>query len=93
MDASPEERWLAVSRAALGYVFIVVLASFGGCSAICSYDFAYLTKPRGGVLCQGRRTLAEAEAKSEVSANYEEVKRREDKHDKTKLAPLLFMRT
>ena len=46
----------------------------------------------GGVLYQWRRTLVEAEAKMEVGANYEEVKQREDKHDKTKLTPFLFMR-
>ena len=46
----------------------------------------------GGVLCEWRKTLGKEEAKREVGANYEEVKRREDKHDNTKFTPLLFMR-
>ena len=50
--------------------------------------YSLLYPPRFG----GQRTLTEAEAKWEVCANDEEVKQREDKHDKTKLIPLLFMR-
>ena len=45
----------------------------------------------GGVLWRSRSTLAEAEAKREVGENDEEVKQREDKHDKTKFTPLLFI--
>ena len=39
----------------------------------------------GGVLCRWRRR------KWKLEKFYEEVKRREDKHNKTKLTPLLFM--
>ena len=47
----------------------------------------------GGIICWWRHTLAEAkEKREEVGANYEEVKQREDKHDKKNLTLLLFMR-
>ena len=39
----------------------------------------------GGVLYWWQRTMAEAEAKMEVGANYEGLKRREDKNDNIKL--------
>ena len=39
----------------------------------------------------GNCTLLVAETRRGVDVNYEEVKEREDKHDNTKLTPLLFM--
>ena len=81
MDASQEVRWLRENLAAASL-------SYQPCSAVRgtrSYAFACLTKPRG------RRTLAEAEGKREVGTNDEEVKQIDNKHDKKKFTPLLFM--
>ena len=86
MDASQEARWLAERPAATGYVVIVVSASFGSLGGDAAICFCMHARTGGG------RTLSVAEAKSEVGANYEEVKRREDKDENTKLTPLLFMR-
>ena len=46
----------------------------------------------GGVLYRWWHTMSKADVKMEVGAHYEEVKLREDKYDKTKLTPVLFMR-
>ena len=64
-DASPEARWSVGRSAAAGYIDFVVLASFGGWGATCSYDFVCPSEPRGGscyvsggALCRwGSRTL------------------------------------
>ena len=62
MDESLKARWLLERSSAVGYVVIVVSASFGGQGATWSCDFACL--PKTG----GRRnlmvTVEEAEAKN-----------------------------
>ena len=62
------------------------------CSITLSYDpLVQEGGEGGGALCWWRRTLAEMESKREAGADYEEIKQREDKHDKTKLTTIIFM--
>ena len=77
-DASPEA-WWSVERLR------------GGNGLVRGWGLRYITLSYACLGWEGRRTLAEAQAKREVSANDEEVKRKQDRHYVKKLTPLLFM--
>ena len=68
-NAPPEARWLAEIPEAAGYIFIVVLASFGSQGVKCLYAFLCPPEPRS------QRTLSvavtEAEVKREVGTHCE----------------------
>ena len=61
MDESLKARWLLERSSAVGYVVIVVSASFGGRGETRSCGFACLPKTRGR--CTLLVTVEEAEAK------------------------------
>ena len=55
----------------VGYIVVVLLTSFGGRGATWLYDFTFPPEPRR----QRTLSMAEAEAKKEVDANSDEVKK------------------